>query len=70
MLGTNQQPFQDSLTIFFGSAHTAALISLSHGRQGHHSFDNHQGQDGHHGRDGHGGHSGHVGHCGRGEHGG
>ena len=49
ILRTNKQPFQDFHTIFFGSAHITALLSLSHGHQGHHSYDNHQGQDGHHG---------------------
>ena len=36
-----------------GSAHIAAMLSLSHCHQGHHSYDNHQGQDGHHGQEGH-----------------
>ena len=49
VLRTNEQPCQDFNTIFFGIAHIAASLSLSHGHQGHHSYDNHQGQYGHHG---------------------
>ena len=37
VLRTNEQPFQDFHTFFFSSAHIAALLSLGHCHQGHHT---------------------------------
>ena len=49
VLRTDKQPIQDFHSIFFGSLHIAALLSLSHAHQGRQSHDNHLGKDGHHG---------------------